>query len=356
MNEQDLPLHKFEFIGNGSDFFKIWITNILLSIITLGIYSPWAKVRNNQYLYGATLLNGSSFEYTANPIKILIGRAIVIGSYIFYIILSNVLGLQTFAMIFLCLFLLLVPYLVRQAVCFKMRYTRYRGVNFNHMASPWQYYKFFIIHTILFLITIGIIFPYTVREFKRLIINYTYYGDKPFLFEGETSLFYVAYLKLFGLLTIIYGSIIYLFIQKINQFEALKESNIDELPTESIISIMGLLVLAYLVIIFGSPFIRGVMSGWIGNIVNNSSKIDSFDFKSDWHPWILGWIHLSNLIMNMFTIGLLTPWAKIRILRHKLSHTYLKGEGFDGFMNTQRDEKRAIGEEAADFFDFDVGY
>lgn len=350
----NLPQYEFEFTGTGGDFFQIWIVNMLLSIITLGIYSPWAKVRNNQYLYGATLLNGDSFEYTANPIRILIGRFIVVGSYILYIIMMKVLGLQTFATIFLGIFLLAIPWLVRQAVCFKMRYTRYRGVNFSHHATVWQYYVFFIIHTILVLITIGLAFPYTAREFKDLIINNTSYGDKSFSFVAKTSLFYMAYLKLAGLLAIVYGSIILIIVQNVSKFEAV---NKVEFPSmEAIFSIFGIVFLIYFVIILGTPFIRGVMSGWIGNIVNNSSSLNNFTFKSDWHPWRLGWIHLSNLLMNLFTLGLLTPWAKVRIMRHKLSHTYILGEGFDEFTNTQKEERRAIGEETADFFDFDVGF
>lgn len=38
----------FRFAGSGSEYFKIWITNLLRSILTLGIYSAWAKVRRNR--------------------------------------------------------------------------------------------------------------------------------------------------------------------------------------------------------------------------------------------------------------------------------------------------------------------
>src|SRR3954471_6399831 len=48
--------HPFIFSGKGGEYFKIWIVNILLSIVTLGIYSAWAKVRNKQYFYGNTQL------------------------------------------------------------------------------------------------------------------------------------------------------------------------------------------------------------------------------------------------------------------------------------------------------------
>ncbi len=36
--------HPLNFTGKGSEYFKIWIVNIALSLITLGIYSAWAKV------------------------------------------------------------------------------------------------------------------------------------------------------------------------------------------------------------------------------------------------------------------------------------------------------------------------
>ena len=54
---------KFEFTGSGSEYFRIWIVNTLLTVVTLGIYSAWAKVRRLRYFYGSTQLAGSTFEY-----------------------------------------------------------------------------------------------------------------------------------------------------------------------------------------------------------------------------------------------------------------------------------------------------
>ena len=61
MSGSSNPHHTFSFTGTGKEYFKIWIVNILLSIVTLGIYSAWAKVRTEKYLHGNTFLNGSSF-------------------------------------------------------------------------------------------------------------------------------------------------------------------------------------------------------------------------------------------------------------------------------------------------------
>src|SRR5271154_6094945 len=75
------PLH---FAGNGAEYFGIWVVTLLLTIVTLGIYSPWAKVRWLQFFYPHTELAGSSFDFHGSPMKILIGRVIALAMLIAY--------------------------------------------------------------------------------------------------------------------------------------------------------------------------------------------------------------------------------------------------------------------------------
>src|SRR5437667_1447041 len=67
-----------EFTGTGGEYFRIWIVNLLLTIVTLGIYSAWAKVRRKRYFYGHTRLDGDPFEYRGNPVAILKGRLLAV--------------------------------------------------------------------------------------------------------------------------------------------------------------------------------------------------------------------------------------------------------------------------------------
>ena len=60
--------HRPQFTGRAGEYFGIWFVNLLLSIVTLGIYSAWAKVRTERYFYGNTSLAGANFEYLASPI------------------------------------------------------------------------------------------------------------------------------------------------------------------------------------------------------------------------------------------------------------------------------------------------
>lgn len=56
---------RVRFCGSGSEYFRIWIVNLLLTIVTLGIYSAWAKVRTLQYFYRNTQLGGRASTTTA---------------------------------------------------------------------------------------------------------------------------------------------------------------------------------------------------------------------------------------------------------------------------------------------------
>ena len=110
----ELPL---EFTGSGGAYFKIWIVNLLLSIVTLGIYSAWAKVRRERYFLNNTLLDGSPFEYHANPVSILKGRLLVVGVLIAANIAAEFNPLLNLAVT--VVFFALLPWMISRAMRFR---------------------------------------------------------------------------------------------------------------------------------------------------------------------------------------------------------------------------------------------
>src|SRR6266404_7232639 len=80
-NVADPERHPVEFTAHAGEYFRIWIVNLALTIVTLGIYSAWAKVRKRRYFYGHTRIDGESFEYRANPVAILKGRLIAVALF-----------------------------------------------------------------------------------------------------------------------------------------------------------------------------------------------------------------------------------------------------------------------------------
>ena len=94
--QADVSKLSVEFKGNGFEYFQIWIVNIVLTIVTLGIYSAWATVRNKRYLYSNTYVDGTSFSFLAEPMTILKARLMAVGIFILISVVGGFFKLQVF--------------------------------------------------------------------------------------------------------------------------------------------------------------------------------------------------------------------------------------------------------------------
>jgi uncharacterized membrane protein YjgN (DUF898 family) len=385
----------FSFEGTGAEYFRIWIVNIALTILTLGIYSAWAKVRTNRYIYANTYLNGSNFEYNADPIKILIGRVIVVGVYGAFVIFSEYLMMLEVAGFIALMAVVLMPWLMRQAVSFKLRNTSYRNIPFKYRGKTGDFYLFFILHGLLNIVTLFLALPYSYAKFKKLIISQSEYGQGKFSFDGTAGESYSTYILVFVWSTItIMG--LFLFIAMIigiivgaggmlsnDDINALGETaqmasvlsdvnstilidnnitydnNIsysDEEMDEAmgVIGFLGLLLMfiIYLPIMFWQ---KGFSDGYFSNFVRNFSRLEDAPLKGTMSPFKLGVISATNVIMIILSLGLLYPWAKIRYLRYKLENTHFRCADYEQFESLGYEKGSTVGEEMVDFFDIDVG-
>ncbi|MDR2081020.1 MAG: DUF898 domain-containing protein [Campylobacteraceae bacterium] len=343
-NPQILQNEPFEFRGSALDFFKIWFVNVILTIITLGIYGAWAKVRTNHYIYGNTYLGGHSFEYTANPIRILVGRLIIFGFYALYTIAFYLMFTEA-AMLILALFILLLPLLIRQALVFRAKYTRFHGLSFRFRATIGQFYGFFLLHFLLNLVTIGIIFPYTHSEFKKLALNNASYGEGSFYFPGRAGqFFFVYYVKML----LLYVA----FLVPIGILIAIMAASFEAMPIASTF----LFIIMYFAAIVFSFVLQGSFTAWIGRIVYNDTSIKEYRMLNEWNAAKLSWIYFSNFIVMLFSLGLMYPWAKIRTVKYKLENMGFENLDLNAFVGQTEQNRSAVGEEVVDFFDFDIGF
>src|SRR5688572_15817109 len=69
---------KVEFTGSGSEYFRIWIVNLLLTIVTLSLYRPFAKARRLAYFHGNTLVGGQPLGFHGDPWKMLRGYLLML--------------------------------------------------------------------------------------------------------------------------------------------------------------------------------------------------------------------------------------------------------------------------------------
>ncbi len=337
---QSLP---FRFTGEGGQYFGIWIVNLLLSILTLGIYSAWAKVRNKRYFYGHSHLDGENFEYTGKPLQILVGRLIA-GALFILLFFSELLSpmLAIVAFVFTMAFL---PWALRQSAKFNARNSWYRGLNYRFTGSLGQAYWVFLALPILSVLTLGILFPYTLFAQQRYAITGHGYGSHNFQFSARPGQYYIMALILIAV-SMLGGLAIVLVAGVSAVFLAINAALGAVMMTTSIV--LGYLALYVLVI--------AVFSVQMANLRYNHSTLFAHGFESSWRWDSYAKLFALNTLLTVLTLGLFIPFAKVRSARYAAEHLQAEVEGdLDSFVAEEAEQVSAIGEGMADFFDFDLG-
>jgi len=187
--------HPVEFTADAGEYFRIWIVNLALTIVTLGIYSAWAKVRKRRYFYGHTRIDGESFEYRANPVAILKGRLIAVAAIaVFY-------GVGYFAPLyqwFLWIPLLIGgPWLLVRSLAFNAYNTAYRNVRFRFEGTYKACLKVVLVYG--WLVLFGILYPYFKHRLIRFVAENHRYGTTRFEIADFKKPFISAYANAYGL-------------------------------------------------------------------------------------------------------------------------------------------------------------
>ncbi len=343
---------QFVFKGSGSEYFRIWIVNLLLTILTLGIYSAWAKVRRLQYFYGNTELAGSSFRYEGDPVAILKGRFIALALFTAYHF-SVRYSVSAFLAVLLVL-ALIAPWLLRNSFRFRLHNSSYRGMRFRFTGSNAQAYTTFLLYGPLAIFTLYLAAPLFHQRLKRYQHGNASFGKTPFAFNATVGQFYGAYAVV---ALLIVGLLVAFFTMMAPIFSMLAAKGTGHgLPSAEAAKIGSTIVLSILILYGGLLFIGPLWLTRIQNLVWNNTTLGTHQFKSSVRAGKLFFIFVTNLIGIVLTVGFFAPWAAVRLARYRAESCSLVVNGsLDGFMADQENEIGAAGQETAEFFDIDIG-
>ncbi|MEA1080658.1 YjgN family protein [Marinobacter qingdaonensis] len=313
------------FTGRGGEYFGIWIVNILLTILTLGIYSAWATVRNNQYFYGHTRLNDASFQYLASPITILKGRLIALAVLVAYVVLSE-LFLEA-AIAFAVGFVFLVPWIMIRSLRFRAINSAYRNIRFDFQGRYGQAFMVAFVWPLLNLLCLLLLTPLVLRKTHQFVADGSRYGTTEFELAAPNKAYYLLFGKAL-LLALGFG------------VAAWAGARFASPVLGAVIGAVGYLTL------FGF-FMAGV-----ANLFLNSTQLAEHHFESTLKPGQMVWIYLSNSLLVALTLGLFTPWAKVRMARYRAACTTMLIAGdLDHFVAAEQNRTSALGQELGDAFD-----
>lgn len=373
----------FSFSGTAKEYFGIWIVNLLLSIITIGIYTAWAKVRRLRYFYGNTWLDGHNFEYHAKPIQILIGRIIVVAVLIVVNVISNFFPL--FAFLILIPYMIALPWLLNKAISFNARMTSYRNVHFNFEGSYGSAFWVFvvlpllvpigvlvlgalmyfsasnglagarssalmfqnvfsiIVLVIVFVVAQIAIIPYISKKVNEYIGNNTRYGSARFATDLELSALY----KNLGILVLCAGVPIVVIAGIAYSAVQFGATNLALGSGQFVIFII------YAVLIGGAVF----YAAGVRNIAYNGTTLDGVHkLKSSLSRLTYTIIIITNFLAIIVSIGLLRPWTAVRTWRYLADNTALEIHGsMDGFIAGQEESGNVVAGEYLDIEGIDFG-
>lgn len=342
--EREVP---FEFHGSGSEYFKIWIVNTALTILTLGVFSAWAKVRSRRYFYGNTRVDGSSFDYLARPKQILIGRLIVGALLLALGITSQTLPVVYFILIGVVF--LIAPWIIVRALQFNARYSAYRNVRFSFQRTVNESYEVYLGLPLLCGITLGLLTPYMERMSRRFIFSGHSYGDQTFTDTLSTRAVYLVYLKMAGLAFFVMApGLIAMFIAALG----------GNLPAEADAArrIFIMMLPAYALLFIGGVFLSSFQHAHVTNMLLDGGQVGRIlGFRSTLRTLTLFRLQIGYGLLTILTLGLAYPWMRVALARYRAETLVLLIRGdLDTVIEEVTSRASAVADQLAEGFDFDI--
>ncbi|PRC94859.1 YjgN family protein [Solimicrobium silvestre] len=345
-HHQDSP-QKFSFTATGSEYFRIWIVNLLLSIVTLGIYSAWAKVRRNRYFYSNTHLAEGSFDYHGNAIAILKGRIAAFAIFALYNL--SLKTSPTYFLIMLVVMAAILPWLLWKSLQFRLYNSSYRGLRFGFRGSAKQAYKYFLALPILSLFTLYLLVPFTHQRIKKFQHNESRFGSTHFSFNAKVGDFYLTYL--IGFVLSAAGMVVITSLFGAGFMALVKQPQHGGINPALMSSIFFFIFAVYAWIFIIYP----IFLTMIQNLIWNSTKLGEHQFKSDLKWGKMTFIILTNILGVICTLGLFAPFAHVRYMKYKIeSMTLIPNGSIDNFITATEEQISATGDGVADMLDFDL--
>lgn len=378
-----VSLHTIRFTGSGSEYFRIWIVNLLLTLVTLGLYYPWAKVRKLQYFYGNTFVIGHPLSFHGDPKKMLRGFLLVSLLMLAYGVAGRV-SPNAGAMAGLIL-AAIWPALMRASLQFRLGQTSWRGLRFHFNGSLKDAYMVFLkpmliglgaillsvivaamlpralsgvfvaLVTIAGMVCLG---PYLLWRIKRYQhqhyalgqLQTTFkatFGDVLRIFLKTGLLSVLAVVGLAVLCGLVFASV------GLNQIPSEKPDMRQLMAWSSLL--LPAIVISYILLtqVIQGPYFSSRMQNLVWTQTGN--RLVRFKSHLGWGP--LAWLALKNWLLVALTLGLYWPFAAIALARARLQAIVIHTRQDPDLLLAQanRAHSDATGDLAADLIGVDLG-
>lgn len=312
--------HQVRLHGEGGKYFGILIVNLIFTILTLGLYYPWARAKNFQYLYGETEFAGSRFQFHGTGKEMFKGfvKALAI-LFVLFGIYQAALFSKEGAVIAVGMFIyfigiaLIIPLAIHGGLRYRMSRTSWRGIHLGYRGNLRELFGIYFKGLFLTVITLGIYSNWFYVEMTQYIMSHVRLGNCKFRFDGKGSDYFWLNTKGIILTILTFGIYMFWFMRNVNHF-------------------------------------------YVNNSVLIQDEQES-QFQSHLTAGDIFMVGFTNYFLIVFTLGIGLPWAILRQMRMTLNNVELNGP-FDpeAVLQTEEDFTDATGDDMLDALDIGLDF
>jgi uncharacterized membrane protein YjgN (DUF898 family) len=358
------------FSGRTGEYFSIWLVNTALTLASVGLYMPWARVRTRRYFLGQIRLQESGLDYQANPQAMFFGW-VVIGAG--FTLLSNFGDLLTMGLtsvvqplvkgswigpllsagvvgVILLIQLGALCWLLVQSLRYNSSKTSFRNLRFGFGSVEarfrlWREMVILLVLRFLVPISIGLLQPYAAWRWRRFLIRHRRFGTTPFAFTAKPSDFRRLHLRALPLLLPVIASIATIATQLLWLALAIRSGTLQSgevirwpIPTE-IFTVLALASIPLLLVWSCWLEARAAILTW------RCTHLGELRFACAWRARDLIRLRLLHGLALVFSLGLAWPWVRIRETRYRLQRISVSpARALDGFLAGEQERISALAE------------
>jgi uncharacterized membrane protein YjgN (DUF898 family) len=307
MDEPEQRGGAFAFDGNWREFAPIAFTNLLLTIVTLGIYSFWARTRERKYLWSHTRFIDDRLEWVGTGKELFIGYLIAIFVFLlplgvlqFVVQALAIRGHDAAAVLLLLATYLVVFYLIGVAIFRALRYrlsrTYWHGIRGGADAQGFGYGLSHLWKTLAGSLAAGLLVPWAMTTLWNERWNQMSFG--PHRFDSDAS-----WRPLIGRYLLYYLIPVVLFIAAavtaVYMRPALGSDPVEVRETLIVVAVLGYIiffvVLGLVALIYYAAYFREV----VGRL-----SLADLDFQFTARSWDWVKLFLTNIALVVLTLGI----------------------------------------------------
>ncbi|MEX0809582.1 MAG: DUF898 family protein [Dongiaceae bacterium] len=336
-----------DYDGRLGRLYWLFIKNLLLSMVTFGVYRFWGRTNIRRYVWSHTRFMGDAFEYTGKGSELFAGFLIVFG---FFFVVSTLAQIFIVAVgfdsplvpYFDVVFALAIGYFafVAQYAAQRYRLTRtvWRGLRGSMSGSAWIYGFYAFLLALLSGATLTLAWPWARSRLIERRLGSSYFGDEKVSVAFSSRTLYPSYvigLIVFAIGLGIAGWLGFVALQQADFFNRVMDlfsSNTDpEAPgdTDAMVAIIGLIIAVYVLAMLIVALLYTLSFAWFqaatAQTVAAHSRFQDLRFSSSATGGNMAMLAIGNFLLIVLTAGLAIPIVIQRSIRYVVRHLHVSG-------------------------------